>query len=187
MAFQNFLPFPSAKRCAGRAIAGFSTLLLIGLCGNCLPAAASATRFFLELPIDSSISYRVLTQQAESLIYQTIAQAFRQNSPLESIEVVINTNRNGDVLPLITTVVSRSQWEASRQGAAMPQIRQWSRYYNLYQQFDRPQTIAQSTPVGAAGPAQASNRRTLIFAIDRARDRGELSGEMAQRHLNHLD
>jgi hypothetical protein len=186
MAVQNFLPFQPVKCFSSRAIVGFLTLLLMGLCGICLPAAASAKRLSLELPIDHSISNRELSQQAESLIYQAITQAFSQNPPLESIEVVINTNRNGDVLPLIRTIVSRNQWEAS-QREAMPQIRQWSSYYNAYQQFKRPQPIAQSTPISADRLAQMRNRQAVTFPIDRARDRGELSGEVAQQHLNHLD
>lgn len=184
MAFQNFLPFQFVGRCSIRSIVGLSTLLFfMGLCFTCLPAAAKATRFSLELPVDNLINQLELTQQAESLIHQKITQTFNQDPQVESVEVAVNVNRSGDVLPLTLTTVSRRQWQE------MPQIRQWSRYYLTYQQFQRPQTISQSSsiPTVSSRRAQAGNWQAVTFAIDHARDRGRLSGETAQRYLNHLD
>jgi hypothetical protein len=155
----------------------------MGLCFTGLPAAARGTRFSIELPVDHPISHLELTQQAESLIRQTITQAFNQNPPIESIEVAVNVNRNGDVLPLMMTTVSRSQWQV------MPQMSQWSRYFPIYQQFRRPQQIPQSTPIAMTSSrrTQAGQWQDTTFAIDRARDRGELSGKKAQQYLNQLD
>jgi hypothetical protein len=183
MVFQNFSIFQFANRSSSNLIIGLSTLFLMGLCLTCLPAVASATRFSLELSVDTPIEQLELTQQAESLIRQTITQAFSQNPALNSVEVTVNVNRNGDILPLMTAIVSRSQWQT------MPQVSQWSKRYLTYQQFQRPQSIARSTanPMAASRRSQSGNWQAVTFAIDRARDRGELSGETAQQYLNHLD
>jgi hypothetical protein len=175
--FSDFLLFQSAKRFSCSSLVGLSTLIFVGLFGLNLPASANPTRFSLELPMENPANSLELTQQAESLMCQTITQVFNQNPQLESVEVVININRQGDILPLMTTIVARSQWQAA------PSLQQWSKYYGVYQQFKRPQPIVQAPP----NSVQANNQSATTFALDRARDRGQLSGETAQRHLNRLD
>lgn len=179
--FSDFLLFQSVKQSIKRfscsSLIGLSALIFVGLLGSDLPVLASQNRFSLELPTAPSANSLELTQRAESLMRQTITQIFNQNPQLESVEVIININRQGDIFPLMTTIVSRSQWQES-----LP-LQQWSKYYGIYQQFKRPEAIAQAPP----SPVQASNQPSATFTLDRLRDRGQLSGEIAQRNLSRLD
>ncbi|NJN85421.1 MAG: hypothetical protein HC881_02755 [Leptolyngbyaceae cyanobacterium SL_7_1] len=135
------------------------------------------------MPVYERTSYSDLLVEAEFLASQAITQAFNQDAGLMAIEVFVMGTRNGDVVPFLSAVVSRAQWQAD------PQIDRWADYhaaYALLQRHDGNQAGSASQPA-----SRLSRSTDLTFAevveIDTAVDEGRLSGELAQRYLDQLD
>lgn len=143
--------------------------------------AAQVGRFTFEWPIYRDTAHPDLVQQVEPFLTQQINQRFQQNPQLDRLEILMMVNRQGDVLPLLTTTVSRQQWQRS------PQIRLWSQYHSAYAGFQRPQSPLTQRPIGARRRSDLSNWPAIAFAIDQARDRRQLAGQLAQQYLSHLD
>lgn len=76
------------------------------------------------LTIDANTpSYNVLVQKAETLAKQSIEQAFKENSTLEAITIMILGERGGQTVPILRTRVTRSQWQANSD------VSEWTRYF----------------------------------------------------------
>ncbi|MFY7805003.1 MAG: hypothetical protein ACOVQ7_16415 [Limnoraphis robusta] len=71
----------------------------------------------------NSPSYNVLVQKAETLAKQSIEQAFKENSTLEAITIMILGERGGQTVPILRTRVTRSQWQANSD------VSEWTRYF----------------------------------------------------------
>ncbi|WP_413163095.1 hypothetical protein ACL6C3_28010 [Capilliphycus salinus ALCB114379] len=76
------------------------------------------------LTIDAnSQSYNALIKKAETLAKQSIEQAFKENSTLESMTIMILGERGSQVVPILRTRVTRSQWQTNSE------VSEWTRYF----------------------------------------------------------
>lgn len=153
------------------SVAGFSESAL----------ASSDGPVLLDMPIYNRISSEDLVNQAESMVSQEINRYFDTNPDLAEIEVVVLGSRNGDVIPLLTTTVSRTQWQES------PQVSAWTEYYSFYALVRRHDT--QPTQV-AASPSRRSTTvasRDLSTQFDRQFDSGRLDGRTVQSYIDFVD
>lgn len=138
----------------------------------------------IEIPIYTQTSPRDLINQAEQLAGETIARQFQQNPERSTLRVVVLGNRHGNILPILTIAVTRSQWQSN------PRVSIWSQYYASGSLLQRP-----DAPVERPNPPQVAARplggdTTLggrNAAIDRARDMGRLTRSQAQEYLSDLD
>ncbi|MEM6253552.1 MAG: hypothetical protein AAF821_11575 [Cyanobacteria bacterium P01_D01_bin.156] len=135
------------------------------------------------MPIYSRTSSDDLISQAESMAEKEINQSFSSNPELAEIEVVVLGNRNGDVIPVLTTTVSRTQWQEN------PQVSAWSKYYQAYallRRHDRqPPTQVANTPSRRSTAAVAS--RSISIQFDRQFDSNRLSGQTIQDYADLVD
>ena len=139
----------------------------------------------LEIPIYTLTEPRDLLSQAERLAQDTIAQQFQQQPNLDRLRLVVLGNRHGNVVPLLTVAVTRSQWQRR------PQVDSWAQYYasgTLLQRPDRgpdEQWLAARPIDPAASGASAMEPRRAAF--DRAVDDGQLTRSQAQEQLSDID
>ena len=103
------------------------------------------------LTIDAnSPSYNALIQKAESLAKKSIDEAFQKNSNLESFTVMILGERRGQIVPILRTRVTRSQWQANGD------VSEWTRYFNRSESL-----LGYNQPAPAeSGPGAASRPQT---------------------------
>ncbi len=136
----------------------------------------------MDLPIYSRTSSDHLLTQAESMAEQEINQYFNSDPGLAEIEVVVLGNRNGDVIPILTATVSRTQWQEN------PQVSAWSKYYTAYtllRRHDRqPPTQVAATP---AHRSTAVVSRSISIQFDRQFDAGRLNGRTVQAYADLVD
>lgn len=148
-------------------------------------ASAQIGSYTVSIPIYGQINQRYLIQEAESMASQIIAEQFRQDPSLESLEVTALGERNGEVIPIFSISVSRSQWQES------PSVSSWAEYnsasYALLQRHEENAVVASSAISGSA----TSSDRVRTFAsegeVQRAYDEGRLSGREAQLYSDELD
>lgn len=144
------------------------------------PALANPdARILLDLPLYSEIAQSDLLAQAESMVANAIADEFARDPGLMSIEVTVLGNRNGDVIPVMLTSVSRTDWQAN------PQVGAWSDYYQSYALFQRHDTPL-AKPVAAA-PRRTTARPDISVQFDRAYDSGRLTGQAIQANVDIVD
>ncbi|MEB3278861.1 MAG: hypothetical protein VKK42_08035 [Lyngbya sp.] len=104
-------------------------------------------------------SYNVLVKRAETLAKQSIEQAFKENSTLESITIMILGERGSQVVPILRTRVTRSQWQANSE------VSEWTRYFPHsesllgYNQPTPTQSASRSAPSSRTRP-QANPQQT---------------------------
>lgn len=144
------------------------------------PVHAETQDVVIEIPVYGQTLYSDLTVQSELLVSNAINRQFSQNLGLATIQVVVLGNRHGEIIPILTTKVSRTEWKDN------PQVNVWTRYYSafhaLLQRHEQAETVA-----------MAPTRSTAIsglkgsFGIDEAFDSGSLSGQAAQEYLSDLD
>lgn len=167
----------------GRVLAIISSTavaLALGI-GNQLVCASG--KLVLEIPLYGQVPYKDLISQAESLVSGSIDQQFSQHAE-NSVEVVVLGNRNGDIIPILSTTVSREQWQTQ------PQVRAWTQYYASQSLLQRHNTEEAQTIAAAERPSRSpvssvsTQRRS---DIDRAWDDGRLTGTAAQETLSELD
>jgi hypothetical protein len=121
------------------------------------------------MPVYGQVGFPDLTVQAESLASQAIDQAFKGKADLSSVQVVLLGDRNGDIIPILTATVSRTQWQAN------PQVSAWSKYYSASYAF-----LQRSQEVLAALPSQ-------IRAFQLRKSKNSLTGAAAQAMLSSMD
>ncbi len=141
--------------------------------------ASSDSQVLLNLPIYSSVDSKDLIRQAESMVADEINRRFRLNAELAAIKVTVLGSRNGDIAPILSTAVSRADWQKNSVVSA------WTEYYRshaLFRRHDR------AEPVAAAAARSSSTLYADVSAqIDRQHDAGLLRGGYAQAHLDDLD
>lgn len=146
-------------------------------------ALASSDRpVLLEMPIYNRTSSDDLLSRAESMVRQEISQHFSSNPGSTEVEVIVLGSRNGDVIPVLATTVSRAQWQEN------PQVRAWSKYYSAYALIQR-HDQQQPTQV-AASPARRSTivaSRATATQFDLQLDAGQLNGRTVQAYADLVD
>lgn len=162
-------------------------LIAIAACSICLmagnpePGWSETKGIVIDMPLDSPImdSYGDLKIEAGLLAENTINHQFSQNTEISAIQVVIMGNRKGDVIPIMTTNVSRSQWQEN------PQVKAWTQYY------DAAYTLLQRHDLGQVARVRTTSIKSggtmLQSDIDKALDEGSLTGAATQEHLSNLD
>lgn len=125
------------------------------------------------LPVNRNQSIVNFLQQAEDLASNVIEQEFTENSEVTEVSITILGDHNGQIVPLLTSKVSRSQWEQD------PRIYRWTRYFNsaggmllgFYEQQTRPRSTGynRSTPSTAA-PMRGRPRRLELEDVPGFRD-----------------
>ena len=173
--------------CSSRSLLSFlsvaafiGTVSVIGFSKVAL--ASSDGPVLLEIPIYSRISSNDLISQAESMVNQEINRYFDTNPDLAEIEVVVLGSRNGDIVPVLTTTVSRTQWQENSQVSA------WTKYYSahaLLRRHDTPQPTQVATGPSRRSTAVASQGISAQF--DRQFDAGRLDGRTVQSYLDLVD
>lgn len=147
------------------------------------PALASSDgQIFVDMPVYGRTSSDDLISQAESIAEQKINQYFSANPELADVEVVVLGSRNGDVIPVLTTAVSRSQWQEN------PQVSAWSKYYTAYALLRR-HDERRPTQVAAA-PSRRSTATVsqgISIQFDRQFDSGQLKGRTVQSYADLVD
>ncbi|MCA1991670.1 MAG: hypothetical protein LDL41_06435 [Coleofasciculus sp. S288] len=159
----------------------FTAACILGfLNGSDRPAHAEAQDVVLNIPVYGQTVYSDLTAQVESLVSNAINRQFEQNPDLSTIQVVVMGERHGEIIPILTTTVSRTQWQEN------PRVNAWTRYYSasyaLLQRHEQAETVAMA-PVRST--AMSDLERS--FQIDEAFDSGRLTGQTAQEYLSDLD
>ncbi|NEO51011.1 MAG: hypothetical protein F6K55_45825 [Moorea sp. SIO4A3] len=102
----------------------WSTILVFSSLVTQIPtASAEIKEYHFILNSDSSQSFERLIQQTENLAQNQINQEFTENPDITSISMMILGERNGQVVPLMMTKVSRSQWKQ------FPIIQRWASYF----------------------------------------------------------
>jgi hypothetical protein len=101
----------------GSVILGMSNLVT-----TVNPVSAEIKERDLILNFNSNQSFETLIQQAEDLAKQSIEREFTEKSGLTEISLTIIVERHGQIVPLLRSKVSRSQWQKDSN------IRRWTQY-----------------------------------------------------------
>lgn len=161
-------------------IAFIAAWILGFLDGSNRPAQAEMQGVVIDIPIYGQTIYTDLTAQAELLVGNAINDQFGQNPVLSSVQVVVTGDRHGEIIPILTTTVSRTQWQEN------PQVNAWTKYYSasyaLLQRHEQVETVA-IAPIRST----AVSNLERSFQIDEAFDSGRLTGPPAQAYLSDLD
>lgn len=141
---------------------GISMLVAVGVV-TIAPETARAQPGELDLVVnaDPVPDFRQLVTEAETLLTQRISQAFADNLALTSLRIQILAERNGAIVPLMMTEVSRREWERDNR------IANWTRY------FDDAQVLLSYVTVAARSPEPESPEPDPAN-IQRLRQQGEL-------------
>lgn len=144
--------------------------------------ASSDGPVLLDMPIYNQVSRNDLISQAEYMVSQEINRRFDADPDLAEIELTVLGSRNGDIVPVLSTAVSRTQWEENSQVSA------WTRYYDAYALIQRHD--AQPTQVAVSSPSRRSvtvASRGVSVQFDRQFDTGQLSGRTVQDYVDLVD
>ncbi len=166
--------------CLSVAACFIGTVSVIGFSESAL--ASSGGPVLLDLPIYSRISREDLVNQAESMVSQEINRYFDTNPDLAEIEVVVLGSRNGDIIPVLTTTVSRIEWQQN------PQVSAWTEYYSSYaliRRHDSEQPAQVAATPSRRSIAVAS--RDISVQFDRQFDSGRLGGRAVQSYVDLVD
>lgn len=145
------------------------------------PVRAETESIIVDMPMHDLVGYEDFFRRAEARVSDEISDQFSQKPALSEVEVVVLGDRHGEIVPILTTTVSRTQWQKT------PRVTLRTKYYNasytLLQRYEgRPTETAAKTPDRTARVAPIT-----ISEIDRAFDEGRLTGTVAQEYLNKLD
>jgi hypothetical protein len=143
-------------------------------------AWATTENIVLNLSLYGPTEQQSIISQAESLVIHEITRQFSSRTDLNELEITVLSHRNGDMVPILATTVSRSQWQQT------PQVSAWTQYYSFYSLFARhDQPLVEETVVASVS-YPVTNDWSDMLAIDTAYDEGRLSGADAQRFLDEL-
>jgi hypothetical protein len=107
------------------------------------PAWAEPRHIQLTLSSQGSRNFETLMRQAESVAGNYIQQVFGESPSVTEVSVTIVGEHNGDVVPLLSSNVSRSNWEKK------PTVQAWTRYFGSAKTllgFVTPQQPAPTAP-----------------------------------------
>lgn len=151
------------------------------LCDSYQPVRAETESIVVDMSVYGQAEYGDFFRRAEAIASDEITRQFSQSPNLSEVQVMVLGDRNGQIAPILTTTVSRTQWQET------PSVSVWTKYYNasyaLLQRYEGQQT---ETMAGASNRATRANRMP-IAQIDRAFDEGRLTGTAAQEYLDELD
>lgn len=86
--------------------------------------SASAQTKPIELRLNSqNQNFQTLLQQAETAAKTSIEKTFDENPNIKSVSLSISAEHNGAIVPLLSTTVSRANWQQK------PTIQAWSQYF----------------------------------------------------------
>ena len=138
----------------------------------------------MSIPIYGQVDQRSLIREADSLASQSISERFRQNPSLNMLEMTILGERNGEVIPIFSVLVSRDQWQENPQASA------WAEYssasYALLRRHEEA-TVVASSPSRNAAPVGQARSFAAASEVQSAYDQGRLSGVEAQFYSDELD
>ena len=109
---------------------------------NC-PAFAETKFINISLKTGANQSFNNLMQQAESTAINSINQEFNRLSKITEVGIIVSCDRNGQVVPILSSRVSRTNWQAH------PSIESWSKYFTkaeILLGFNLPQKIKPNLP-----------------------------------------
>ncbi|MGK7889595.1 MAG: hypothetical protein AB4042_09695 [Leptolyngbyaceae cyanobacterium] len=140
----------------------------------------------MELPIYGRVLNRDFIAEAERLAASEIERQFSQDLNRSMLEVVILGVRNGEIIPVITTAVSRSQWLEN------PQIAVWTRYnslsYTLLHRNDEDNGMIPTSP-GSVAPSFSPSTvfNDPVIQVEQAFQEGRLSRDEFEELVDELD
>lgn len=101
-------------------VSGGSIAVLLSL----NPPVLSETKIVnVSIKTEKNQSFANLMQQAESIATESIEREFQRLSTVREVGVTISGERNGQEVPLLSTKVSRLNWQAQ------PRIQFWTNYF----------------------------------------------------------
>lgn len=103
----------------------WSTIFVITSLVVTIPRVLAETKE-LNLTLESigNSSFETVMRQAQDLAKQSVEQEFTDNPEITEVSITILGDRNGQIVPLLRSKVSRSQWQQN------PRIYQWTKYFN---------------------------------------------------------
>lgn len=147
--------------------------------GHYRSASADTEVVVIDMATNGHVAHSNLLAEAEVLVSDAISRQFSQNAELSSVQVSVLGHRNGEIIPILTTMVSREQWQRD------PRVNAWTRYHHAYALFRR-HNAERTVAMIPARPSGISNARSQDW-VDAAYDSGRLTGELAQDQLSSLD
>jgi hypothetical protein len=88
-----------------------------------LPVFAEPKLLSIHLDTQGNQNFTTSIQQAELLVSKSIDQEFNRLSTVTEIEITVVGERNGQEVPLLSTKVTRQDWQAQ------PKIQLWTNYF----------------------------------------------------------
>lgn len=86
-------------------------------------AAAEIKELSFILDSSGSQSIETLMQQAQDLAKNSLEQEFAENPDVSEVSIMVLGETNGQIVPLLRSNVSRSQWQKDSR------IQRWTRYF----------------------------------------------------------
>jgi hypothetical protein len=120
------------------------------------PAWAEPRQEGFVLSAQGSQNFEALMRQAESIALEFIEQSFAESPSVTEVSVMVVGEHNGQEVPLLSSRVSRSSWQAE------PRLHAWTQYFGsaeILLGFIKPQqpvATASAQPVPAFDPVGAS-------------------------------
>lgn len=103
-----------------------------------IPASAQTQPIELRLNSQNQ-NFQTLLQQAETAAKKSIEQTFAENPNIMSVSLSISAEHNGAIVPLLSTTVSRANWQQK------PTIQAWSQYFTASEVLLRFRTTQATT------------------------------------------
>lgn len=153
-------------------------------------AEARAEQMIFEVSVEHSLGHRDVVKQAEVSAQQKISQQFRQNPEISSLQMSVVVNRNGEIIPVFVTTVSREQWLRSGN------ISSWTKYHNSYALLRRHDVLEKRPTVIASVPRKPTRSGSLSQSefmesypslYESSFDQGSISKEVIQDSLDYWD
>ena len=155
-----------------------ATVILVLILGfTPFPADAEVDNFTFSIPAYSGESFESLMRQAESAAQRAIIQKFNQDLNLTELHITVLGEYNGQVVPLIASAVSRSNWQA------LPDIKRWTEYLNIsytllgFGDAERSDSAVASEPVTVAARTVVDPMLEIIQAAEASVDEGRMSSQ----------
>jgi len=107
------------------------------------PAFAETKFVSITLKIEANQKFDTLMQQAESTAINLIEQEFNRVSKITEVGIIVSCDRNGQVVPILSSRVSRTDWQAQ------PSIESWTKYFTkaeILLGFNLPQKTKPNLP-----------------------------------------
>ena len=97
----------------------------------------------ISLKVEANQNFDTLMQQAESTAINLIDKEFNRVSKITEVGIIVSCDRNGQVVPILSSRVSRTDWQAQ------PTIASWTKYFTkaeILLGFNLPQKTKPNLP-----------------------------------------